>query len=570
MINTTTEQEKYIEIIETLGLIQKSSEDFLQKAKELHDAALTDKDYEISTVNLAFIALGKYLNKQNYKEILNIISDVEILNKNIKSTVCLSAYNFVNAYISYLEGDFYQAKTFENNIKGSDIPEILLNKYLLNLKLIKRDTSLENLSQKAPLLALLKIAREVSAETNIDNLLQIIAEETRIALNADRCSVFLYDKENNELWSKIALGLETQEIRFSADKGLAGHVARTGETINIKDAYNDKRFNKEIDKQTGYITKTILCMPMRNINHDIVGVFQVLNKNSGTFTTEDEDLMLAIGSNAGISLENARLFKNQQQMLNDQKYLFKSFIDTLAASIDARDKITSGHSGRVKMYSNLIAKQMELSDKQCEIIEQAAILHDIGKIGIRDSVLQKEGKLTDEEYKHIQQHVKITHDILNRIYISDEFKDIVNYASTQHEKYDGTGYYKKLKGEDIPIGGRVLAVGDVFDAITSRRHYRDKMPIKNALDIIKQGENTHFDKKIVDKFFEISLDKITEIFMTEYNCQIEQCDKEVLAKHTLNDLYTILQKDNEILTEYEKCLKAMFEHYYNNRQGKKL
>ena len=132
------------------------------------------------------------------------------------------------------------------------------------LRGVKRDTSLENLSQKAPLLALLKIAREVSAETNIDNLLQIIAEETKLALNADRCSVFLYDKDTNELWSKIALGIEAQEIRFSADKGLAGHVARTGETINIKDAYNDKRFNKSVDKKTGYRTKTILCMPIKN------------------------------------------------------------------------------------------------------------------------------------------------------------------------------------------------------------------------------------------------------------------------------------------------------------------
>ena len=127
--------------------------------------------------------------------------------------------------------------------------------------------------------------------------------------------------------------------------------------------------------QTGYITKTILCMPMRNINHDIVGVFQVLNKKGGTFSQEDENLMLAIGSNAGISLENARLFKHQQEMFEDQKHLFKSFIDTLAASIDARDKITSGHSTRVKMYSTLIAQQMNFTPKQCETTSAKHILH---------------------------------------------------------------------------------------------------------------------------------------------------------------------------------------------------
>ncbi|MBO5947990.1 GAF domain-containing protein [bacterium] len=566
MLNCTLNEEIFAEIIDTLTLSQNEKMKFLNKLNELHKKYSNQKDYEAATIYLTLIAMAKYLNNYKYNEILDIIKDVEILKKNIQSLYIDAVYNFVNAYISYLEGDFNQGKNYENKLKLISVSENFLNKLMFYLRSVKRDTSLENLSQKAPLLALLKIAREVSAETNIDNLLQIIAEETKLALNADRCSVFLYDKDTNELWSKIALGIEAQEIRFSANKGLAGHVARTGETINIKDAYNDERFNKEIDLQTGYVTKTILCMPMRNVNHDIVGVFQVLNKKNGVFSTEDEDLMLAIGSNAGISLENARLFHHQQKMFEEQKYLFKSFIDTLAASIDARDKITSGHSTRVKMYSALIAKQMGLPKKQCETIEQAAILHDIGKIGIRDSVLQKEGKLTDEEYIHIQQHVKITHDILSRIYISEEFKDVVEYASTHHEKYDGSGYFRKLKGEEIPLGGRVLAVSDVFDAITSKRHYRDKMPIKNALDIIKNGENSHFDKKIVDIFFEINLDKIAGVFITEYDFSILSQDIDVLKKHTLKDLYDILLKEETELTEYEKCLKAMFNHYYENRQ----
>lgn len=567
MLNCALKEENFVEIIENLALMQNDKLEFLNKLNELHKKYSSQKNYELATMYLALIAVAKYLNNFKYNEILDIIKDVEILKKNIQSLYIDAIFNFVNAYISYLEGDFNQGKNYENKLKSIDVSENFLNKLMFYLRSVKRDTSLENLSQKAPLLALLKIAREVSAETNIDNLLQIIAEETKLALNADRCSVFLYDKDTNELWSKIALGIEAQEIRFSADKGLAGHVARTGETINIKDAYNDERFNKEIDLQTGYVTKTILCMPMRNVNHDIVGVFQVLNKKNGVFSTEDEDLMLAIGSNAGISLENARLFHHQQQMFEDQKYLFKSFIDTLAASIDARDKITSGHSTRVKMYSTLIANQMGLEKKLCETIEQAAILHDIGKIGIRDSVLQKEGKLTDEEYIHIQQHVKITHDILSRIYISDEFKDVVEFASTHHEKYDGSGYFRKLKGEEIPLGGRVLAVSDVFDAITSKRHYRDKMPIKNALDIIKNGENSHFDKKIVDIFFEINLAKIASVFMTEYDFSILPQDIDVLKKHTLKDLYDILLKEETQLCEYEKCLKAMFNHYYDNRQG---
>ena len=264
----------------------------------------------------------------------------------------------------------------------------------------------------------------------------------------------MLDKEKNELWSKVALGMDSQEIRFPADKGLAGYVVQTGEPLNIPDAYNDPRFNPEVDKKTGYVTKTILCLPIKNNNQEIIGAFQVLNKMSGVFTKGDEDLLVAIGGSASIALENAQLFK-------EQKELFESFINTLATSIDARDKITAGHSSRVKLYSMLLADELGCDEKFKELIEKSAILHDIGKIGIRDSVLQKEGKLTDEEYKHIQEHVKITHDILEKIHTSDDFKMITEFACSHHEKYDGSGYYRHLKGEEIPYGGRILAVAAV-------------------------------------------------------------------------------------------------------------
>ena len=326
MLDCTLKEEVFAEIIDALALSQNEKTKFLNKLNELHKKYSNQKDYEASTIYLTLIAMAKYLNNYKYNEILDIIKDVEILKKNIQSLYIDAVYNFVNAYISYLEGDFNQGKNYENKLKLISVSENFLNKLMFYLRGVKRDTSLENLSQKAPLLALLKIAREVSAETNIDNLLQIIAEETKLALNADRCSVFLYDKDTNELWSKIALGIEAQEIRFSADKGLAGHVARTGETINIKDAYSDKRFNKSVDKKTGYRTKTILCMPIKNFNQEIIGVFQVLNKFDETFTIDDEDLLVAIASSAGISLENAQLFEEQRKLIEEQKVIFDSFI----------------------------------------------------------------------------------------------------------------------------------------------------------------------------------------------------------------------------------------------------
>ncbi|MCK7521182.1 MAG: tetratricopeptide repeat protein [Ignavibacteriales bacterium] len=190
--------------------------------------------------------------------------------------------------------------------KSSKAPE---TKPLLDTLTLIGDIAKPDVNLRDPLLSLLKIGRSIAAETSLDKLLEIIAEETKVALNADRCTVFLLDKESNELWSKVALGMGKQEIRFPANMGLAGHVASTGETINITDAYNDPRFNKEIDKKTGYTTKTILCMPMRNLSHDIIGVFQVLNKaGNKVFNDSDEDLLVAIGSSAGIGARKTQVY----------------------------------------------------------------------------------------------------------------------------------------------------------------------------------------------------------------------------------------------------------------------
>ncbi len=426
-------------------------------------------------------------------------------------------------------------------------------------------------NSRDPFLALLKIGRSIAAETDLDKLLGIITEETQKALSSDRCTLFLLDKETNELWSKVALGMGKKEIRFPANTGLAGHVATTGETINIKDAYNDSRFNKEIDKKTGYKTKTILCMPMRNLNHEIVGVFQVLNKfGNEYFSTEDEDLLVAIGSSTGIALENARLFKKQQTMYEDKKKSFVSFINTLALSIDARDKITAGHSKRVTAYSVAIAEKLNLSEEKIEAIECAALLHDFGKIGIRDSVLCKEGKLTDEEHAHIREHAKLTYDILSKMYFEDKLKDVPEIASSHHEKFNGTGYFRKLSGEAIHLGGRILAVSDVFDAITSKRHYRDRMPFNDVLNILIKDSGSHFDGSIVEVFFNLKLYKIFEILFSrdEYSWEeyaVIDENMELLMNCSLKEFHQIIKKEESEKTDEENILFNTFNKFYNHK-----
>ena len=546
------------------------------KFKEAHDDLIKAQEYfkqydssnEYLSICLSLLALTDYLeDKSKLRQAFALLQDAASLAEFSKSTTAKMFCEFATANINYSENNTDIAYRHYNNAKNygliCDNFEIL--GYIVSrMKQIKEGVSFSLPTQSDPLVSLVKIGRSITAQTDINVLLKVIAEETKIAMQADRCTVFLYDKKTNELWSKVALGMDNQEIRFPADKGLAGYVVRTGESINITDAYNDDRFNPDVDKTTGYKTKNILCMPIKNNNQEIIGAFQVLNKNNGVFTKSDEDLLVAIGGSASIALENAQLFEQQKELYKEQKLLFESFINTLAASIDARDKITAGHSTRVKLYSMLIVDALNLDAKTKEIIEKAATLHDIGKIGIRDSVLQKEGKLTDEEYKHIQELVKITHNILQQICTNEDFKQISEIACSHHEKYDGSGYYRHLKGEDIPYGGRILAVSDVFDAITSKRHYRDKMPIVNVIDILLKGAGSHFDKNLVDVFLKIPSDKIVNVFLTESHMKFKAKDCKILSKYNLLDIYRMATEQN--ISDDEKNIVSLFNYYYEGKQ----
>lgn len=513
-----------------------------------------------TAICFSLLALGSFVTK-NYDEYYQFMNDAQFLVERSSDCITQILYELIQSFVNYTEKN---STLYAINYNKARKFAVRTQKTLFFEKMVEilKCPPITHLSTHAhvkdPLIALVKIGQAVAAEKDINVLIKTIAEETKIALNADRCTVYLYDQEHNELYSKVATGLDdVKELRIPADKGLAGHVVQTGETINIKDAYKDYRFNPDVDKKTGYRTKTILCMPIKNFNQEIIGVFQVLNKFDETFTIDDEDLLVAIASSAGISLENAQLFEKQRKLLEEQRLLFDSFIETLASSIDARDKITSGHSTRVKMYASLIAEEFGLEKKDISILEKAAALHDIGKIGIRDSVLQKEGKLTPEEYKHIQEHVEITHNILDKIHMSDDFKQITEIACSHHEKFDGSGYYRGLKGEEIPFGGRILAVSDVFDAITSKRHYRDKMPIEKVIDIIMNGSGSHFDPLVVDKFLAIKLDKIVKVFLTENTgLVLSEDDRNTLCKYNLLDLYY------SIVNNCSNMLLQVFNKYY--------
>lgn len=195
------------------------------------------------------------------------------------------------------------------------------------------------------------------------------------------------------------------------------------------------------------------------------------------------------------------------------RYSFKLYLDaqtqyyktvkTLTAAIEAKDKYTEGHSRRVEIYTEKIARVLRLSATKVDSLKVAALLHDIGKIGIEDAILRKPGKLSDDEWNKIQAHPQIGLKILEEVGISE---DIKNFIIQHHEKYDGTGYPEHLRSKDMPIESAILSLADAYDAMTSYRPYRLAYTKEEAIAIIKQNSGSHFHPKVVEAFLQISID----------------------------------------------------------------
>lgn len=398
---------------------------------------------------------------------------------------------------------------------------------------------------------LLKVASTISREMQLDKLLRVIMDEVKSVLQCDRCTVFVLDRERNELWSKVAHG--EKEIRFAAHLGIAGHVATTGRVINIPDAYADDRFNPNIDKQTGYHTQTILAAPMRNKLGEIIGVFQTLNKHEGHFTSEDEETLDAISALSATQIENAQLYENQ-------KKTFDSFLETLASTIDARDPLTAGHSQRITLYAAEMAQVLHLSEKEMEVLRVSALLHDYGKIAVREAVLTKEDRLTESEYKHIRNHAAYTKSILEKINFTGALRQVPLIAASHHERVDGTGYPAGLVDEQIPKLSKILAVVDVFDALTSKRHYRTRMPFHEVIQTLTAGIGTQFDPRYVNALKQIKLDRLLHILEHEHEELLHRADLSSLADYDSIDYVAAFQAPFPL--EQEKRLIMTFQTYY--------
>jgi HD-GYP domain-containing protein (c-di-GMP phosphodiesterase class II) len=336
---------------------------------------------------------------------------------------------------------------------------------------------------------ILDVTRRLMAVTDLDALLQAIAEATRELLASDRATIFIVDRDRGELWSRVALG--TGEIRIPVGTGIAGTVAETGEVINIPDAYADPRFNPEPDQQSGYQTKSLLTYPMKGQEGRVIGVFQAVNKHGGgAFTSADEDTLASLAASAAVAVENA-------QLVSEQKQLWQTLIETLAMTVDARDQQTAGHSQRVTRYADVIGRAMGLRGKDLEKLRAAALLHDYGKIAVRDKFLQKPGKLDDAEFAYMKAHAEKTGEFLAHLQFPRDMRDVPVIAAQHHERMDGTGYPKGLTSEAIVLGARIIAAADVFDALTSPRYYKPSYPVERSFEIMDGMAGGHLDPKVM-------------------------------------------------------------------------
>jgi HD-GYP domain-containing protein (c-di-GMP phosphodiesterase class II) len=354
-------------------------------------------------------------------------------------------------------------------------------------------------NDKTKLQLLYEVGKKVGSITGMSDLLEKITLMTQRTLNATAASVILINDESGnknqdqELFFEIALGSagkSLRQIKLHASSGITGWVARHKKPVIINDVARDTRFNSSIDQLTGFVTKSIICVPMI-LSGRLIGIIEVLNKNDGEgFNEQDLETLVCVASTYAIIIDNTRL---HNQVID----AYKSTIKALAAAIDAKDPYTCGHSQRVMEYSLKIGYLLSLNKEEMETLEYASILHDIGKIGISDQILNKPGMLTPEEWSIMREHSAIGANMIKTIPFLENASDIVLH---HHERWDGKGYPNGLKGTTIPLGARIIAVADTFDTMTTNRAYRSALPVDYAISELICYAGTQFCHSCVNAF----------------------------------------------------------------------
>jgi HD-GYP domain-containing protein (c-di-GMP phosphodiesterase class II) len=360
--------------------------------------------------------------------------------------------------------------------------------------------------------ALYEFASELLTVQSSDSLSESLAAFMKRTIKSDRCAVLLWNTHRGGLEVTSTCG--NQDL-VAPSRRITELAYNENVAVLSLDASTDARFAEGESVRFGSI-RSVMCAPIGSKNR-LWGVCYADNVISEqAFDDESLDFLTAVARQAGLAIENLYLLEEGRRSL-------ESFIRTLAASLDVRDDNTAGHSARVGALALGIAREMALSDEDSKAVYYAALLHDYGKIGVRDDVLLKPAQLTPEEYEHVKEHPLHTYKLLSKMRFPEDLADVPLVAASHHERWDGTGYPAGLKGEQIPLGSRIVAIADAYDAITEDRCYNEPVSAEDALVELTTRSETYFDPEV------------TEAFVRYFKNQIEPRNRRLRARKTMQE-----------------------------------
>jgi len=276
-------------------------------------------------------------------------------------------------------------------------------------------------------------------------------------------------------------------------------VVESGAPILTTNAQADPRFDAQMSV-AAYQLRSILCVPLK-LKDDLIGVLYVDNRaHAGIFKENDLELISGFADQAAVAIDSARLFEDLQESHRELEKAYQATLEGWVRALDLRDKETEGHTQRVTILTERLARSMGVEGEALVHITRGALLHDIGKMAIPDGILLKPGQLTDDERMLIQKHPVYAYEMLSPIAFLVPAIDI---PYCHHEKWDGSGYPRGIRGKEIPFAARIFPVVDVWDALTSNRPYRRALPQYEVRQRIKNDSGKHFDPVVVDAFMEM-------------------------------------------------------------------